>query len=278
MEPSGTIEVESDDGEDDYGKRHNLGSVYSAVVDELDQARSENLNARLNSGHFLEDKHLIYTENISVPGIGRHLMPEYPEKSEELRNAERTELYPFAALSHEMVERIILLKGFENMMKSKESERDWEFTNRFYQEYLNESTLRYTIIRALELDPDVATSYWAREDALLVSIYNRTPPGRIFRKRWTAPYQGMPDFENWLTHFPKSSEVKPLYDIDDSKVGLIQERVKLLYPSDESAIKISNLNIANRKIPSILVQKDNLVFGLRQGVTAWRPSQDLDRT
>ena len=132
MEPSGTIEVDSDDGEDDYGKRHNLGSVYSAVVDELDQAKSENLNTRLNSGHFLEDKHLIYTENISVPGIGRHLMPEYPEKSEELRNAERTELYPFAALSHEMVERIILLKGFENMMKAKESERDWEFTNRFY--------------------------------------------------------------------------------------------------------------------------------------------------
>ena len=54
--------------------------------------------------------------------------------------------------------------------------------------------------------------------------------------------------------------------------------MKLLYPSDESAIKISNLSIANRKTPSILVQKDNLVFGLRQGFTNWRAPQDLDKS
>ena len=272
MEPSGMDGAESEEGEDDYNRRHNLGSVYSAVVDELDQARSENLNARLASGHFLEDKHMIYTEAISVPGVGRHLMPEFPEKSEQLRNAERTELYPFAALSHDMLERIILLKGFENMMKHKEAERDWEFTNRFYEENFNESTLRYNIMSALRLEPDLTTSYWARDDALLLAIYNRTPPGRIYRKRWTAPYLGMPDFENWITHFSKSAgEPRLLYDIDDAKVGLIQERIKLLYPSDESVLRVTNLQIANRKVPSVLVEKDNLVFGLRQGKTAWRP-------
>ena len=80
---------------------------------------------------------------------------------------------------------------------------------------------------------------------------------RILRKRWTAPYLGMPDFENWLNHFQRgtatSSANVNLYDIDDTKVGQIQERIKYLYPSDDSMIRVSNVNIANRKMSSVLV-------------------------
>lgn len=105
------------------------------------------------------------------------------------------------------------------------------------------------------MDPDMVNSYRSRDDSLLLAMYNKTPPGRILRKRWTAPYLGMPDFENWLNHFQKggSSTNVNLFDIDDTKVGQIQERIKYLYPSDDSMIRVSNINIANSKMPSILV-------------------------
>ena len=46
----------SDQGEDVYSKRNELGAMFSAVLDEGDLPRSKNLSSRLISGDFLDDR------------------------------------------------------------------------------------------------------------------------------------------------------------------------------------------------------------------------------
>ena len=48
--------MSEDQGEDTYSKRHELGAMFSAVLDEGDLPRSKNLSSRLISGDFLDDR------------------------------------------------------------------------------------------------------------------------------------------------------------------------------------------------------------------------------
>ena len=60
---------------------------------------------------------------------------------------------------------------------------------------------------ALLKEPDVATLYYARNDSLLVALYNkikdiqRSEDGVHGEREWKAAYRVMPDFENWVKFF-----------------------------------------------------------------------------
>jgi hypothetical protein len=57
-------------------------------------------------------------ENLVLPGINRHMMPPVPTKSKRIRDAERPQVYPFCILPVEDVERGIILKSFQDLMKA----------------------------------------------------------------------------------------------------------------------------------------------------------------
>lgn len=87
-------------------------------------------------------------------------MPEMAEKSEALRKAEKSQVYPFISCSvYEVTsidqgggrlddmsfdpqfERRLTLTRFEEMLREVESERTWDFGNRVYMERHNKNTL-----------------------------------------------------------------------------------------------------------------------------------------
>lgn len=59
-------------------------------------------------------------ENLVLPGINRHLMPPVPTKSQRLRDAEKPQLYPFCTLPIEDVERSLILKAFQELLKANQ--------------------------------------------------------------------------------------------------------------------------------------------------------------
>lgn len=71
-------------------------------------------------------------------------------------------------------------------MKSEEKERDWCFLDRNYVEKLDEVALRQRLADCFVLRPDIKTQYYEREDALLLVVYFKNPPGRLCRRQWTG--------------------------------------------------------------------------------------------
>jgi len=74
--------------------------------------------------------------------------------------------------------------------------------------------------------PDVNTAYYDKEDALLVALNFKNPPGRLLRRQWSYPMKVMPDFSEWRDSV-KTGETtlhEPLYDIESHKVGLLRTR------------------------------------------------------
>lgn len=69
------------------------------------------------------------------------MMPEIPEKSEALRKAEKSQLYPFISCSVQEFERRLVINKFEDIMKDAEPEREWNFGNRVFLERHNKNTL-----------------------------------------------------------------------------------------------------------------------------------------
>ena len=123
-------------------------------------------------------------ENLVLPGIsGRHLMPPVPAKSERLRDLERVGVYPFATLPIDEVERGLIMKSFQELIRSNQlddsatSDRvrhaKYKVFERAYEEHLSPEILRQVLADALLLEPDVASLYYPREDSLLVAMYNR---------------------------------------------------------------------------------------------------------
>jgi hypothetical protein len=67
------------------------------------------------------------------------------------------------------------------MMKSKEPERDFFFLDRNFMERLDATTLRQQLGQALRLKPNICYQYLPSEDALMLALYFKNPPGRLLR-------------------------------------------------------------------------------------------------
>lgn len=155
------------------------------------------------------------------------------------------------------------------MMKAREPEREFFFLDRNFVEKYDAQTLRQLIASSLRYQPDLAYQYYQSEDALLLSIYFKNPPGRLLRRQWTHELRTAPDFQTWRTfikHDPQAVHFDGanLIDIDPAKVGVIRANTKYSYPCDNSLIRSEKHLIGGRRIGASLVVKDNLVFGVRE--------------
>lgn len=70
---------------------------------------------------------------------------------------------------------------------------------------MDASTFRQTLVEAMRLCPDVNTQYFDKEDALLLALNFKNPPGRLLRRQWTYPLKTMPDISTWR-QFVKDEE------------------------------------------------------------------------
>lgn len=76
-------------------------------------------------------------------------------------------------------------------------EREFFFLDRNYMERFDATTLRQVLAQALKYKPDIVTHYDQREDALLLGVYYKNPPGRLLRRQTTYPLKVFPDFHTW---------------------------------------------------------------------------------
>lgn len=154
------------------------------------------------------------------------------------------------------------------MMKAKEPERDFSFLDRNFIEKYDQKTLRQQLAFLFRFQPDLAYTYYPNEDALLLSVYFKNPPGRLLRRQWSHPLKTTPDFNTWSTYIKGKAGVKfdpsDTLDLDTNKVGVIRTNTKYSYPCDNSLIRVDKLLIGGRRLGTSLILKDNLTFGIRE--------------
>lgn len=120
-------------------------------------------------------------------------MPQIPQKSEALRNAERYEIYPFSTLPYLELERGLLITKFEDFM-TEFSGRTIDYTDREYSEKLNEIVLGQTVLKALLFEPDIVTSYYARDDSLLLALSFKVLDTKNASRSWEGQWKVRPNY------------------------------------------------------------------------------------
>ena len=95
-----------------------------------DKILLKSLQAELKTnGKVVEREHQIF-DQIKLPGLDRKLMPERPEKSEQLRKLERCQYYPFIKTDIPEFERQFIIEKFESVFKEHEPRKPFDFGDR----------------------------------------------------------------------------------------------------------------------------------------------------
>ena len=192
------------------------------------------------------------------------------------RGAYYNSLYSFSSLPVPEFKRALVLKDFEEMMKEVQPERNWDFSDRSYEEQLNFNLLLQVLNREMLFDPEVKSKYISDKNTLLLAVFHKTPPGRILRKAWRAPLKIVPSFHHFL-HL-KDKPIKELLDVSSSKAGIAYERVKCMFPGDNSVIKVCEYTtgpkVANSEqfnFPKFnsTIYKEGVLFGIKEGPEFW---------
>ena len=140
--------------------------MFKWIIDEHDELEIHSGGAMLNNNQRVADRERSALYYRSVPGVDRYLMPEVPEKSELIRKAERSKLYPFISVDVYEFERRSQLVRFEDLMRETETEQEWNFGDRIYIERHNKNTLIQTLLNGMLYDPHVLSKYNERNDSL----------------------------------------------------------------------------------------------------------------
>ena len=173
-------------------------SPYQAVYNE-----SDSIGVNDNKFTFLDGQTVGCYEHrtlnrMDLPGINdRNKMPEKASRTRPERESDTQailKLYP--NVTHQG-KRLIVLKAFEQLLKEENPEREYDFLRRNYTEDMDQATFRQTLVEAMRLCPDVNTHYFDKEDALLVALNFKNPPGRLLRRQWTYPVKTLPDLATW---------------------------------------------------------------------------------
>lgn len=88
-------------------------------------------------------------------------------------------------------------------------------------------------------DPTLLLKYNEKDDNLFVLLYFKNPPGRIFRKKWSAEWRVLPNLENWINYFKNNDQNMKnefYYNIDYENIGNLHERIKYMFPTDNSVM------------------------------------------
>ena len=208
---------------------------------------------------------------LNIPELTRTPLP-IPKN---IRSSQTTSLQHFSKFSSTYFERCSNILEFENLLKKIHPERTWDLGDRQYEECFSKVDFSQVFLQMKMYDPEILTEYIERTDSLLVAVLFRTPPGRIIRKAWKSPWKVFPSFSQYLNIFEKS-EFEQFYNIDPSLVGCIKERTKIMYPADNSVIKMIEYQIAGKNseftenpfFPRFrpIVYKDDWYFGIRTSV------------
>jgi hypothetical protein len=121
----------------------------------------------------------------------------------------------------------------------------------------------------MRLCPDVNTCYYDKEDALLLALNFKNPPGRLLRRQWSYPLRTFPDYSVWRNYVKAEDIELPenFFDIDMNKTGLIRTNQKFCFPCDNSVIRVDKNHVGSRRFGASVVVKDNMVFGVKEDQT-----------
>jgi len=176
-----------------------------------------------------------------MPGIFRP--PTLFPMEENLRKAIRAKVYPFLPqdVSIPMYEKYNLIHKFEECMKDQIPERDFDFSNRVYQENLTQDIITQRIAKLLLLSPEVKTYYNENTDNMLLMLYYNIPKERVFRKYNKYRYLNKPDFDNWIKYFKPVFQLKKSKDKqEEEKKGRIPKSTRRFSPTQSKLFSISS--------------------------------------
>ena len=187
------------------------------IINENDTMMKNSLESK-NEHNYLFNFEKSLNKSRAMPGIFRP--PTLYPMEENLRKAIRAKVYPFLPkeVSIPMYEKYNLIHKFEECMKEQIPERDFDFSNRIYQENLTQDIITQRIAKLLLLSPEVKTFYNENTDNMLLMLYYNIPKERVFRKYNKYRYLNKPDFDNWIKYF------KPVFELKKSKDKLDEEK------------------------------------------------------
>ena len=206
-------------------------------------------------------------------------MPAKPPVHQAKRESDLSAILSFSSLPPSETKRALVLRSCEQMMKAREPEREFSFLDRNFVEKYDQKTLRQQLAFMLRFQPDLAYTYYPNEDALLLALYFKNPPGRLLRRQWSQPMRVTPDFGTWKRYLkdggiPFSGD--HLLDLDPTRVGVIRTNSKYSYPCDNSLIRVDKLLIGGRRLGTSLILKDNLSFGIRERGDTFREKSSVE--
>ena len=187
------------------------------IINENDEMMKNSLESK-NEHNYLFNFEKSLNKSRAIPGIFRP--PSLFPMEEHLRKAIRAKVYPFLPqeISIPMYEKYNLIHKFEECMKEQIPERDFDFSNRIYQENLTQDIITQRIAKLLLLSPEVKTYYNENTDNMLLMLYFNIPKERVFRKYNKYRYLNKPDFDNWIKYF------KPVFELKKAKDKLDEEK------------------------------------------------------
>lgn len=148
----------------------------------------------------------------------------------------------------------------------KDKSKDWNFGDRVYVERHNKNTIISTLYKAMLFEPSIITKYNEKDDNLYVIMYYKNPPGQILRKKFTADWRVLPNLENWINFFKNNEnnlKNQLYYDIDYEQIGNLHERIKYMFPNDNSVMIGQKYQIGNQLFYRYKVLKEGMVFGIK---------------
>ena len=189
------------------------------IINENDEMMKNSLESK-NEQNYLFNFEKSLNKSRAIPGIYRP--PTLTPMEENLRKAVRAKVYPFLPqdVSIPIYEKYNLIHKFEECMKSEIPERQFDFSNRIYQENLSHDILTQRISKLLLYSPEIKTFYNENTDNILLMLYYNIPKERVFRKYNKYRYLSKPDFDNWVKFF------KPVFELKKAKDKQLEEEKK----------------------------------------------------
>lgn len=254
-----------------------MSNPYHYIINEGDIIALKSQEDQLASQEPLAVREHLTFDRLKLPGFDRNEMPSYPEKSEPIRKAEKSQVHPFLSFEISDFERFQSMELFEKLLQEN-GNREFDFGDRVYEERFNANILRQKLYQALLFDPETYTQYNDKEDSLLLGVYYKNPPGRVIRKKWTNPWKVLPNIENWILYFKENENNNAnslFYNLDYRLVENLHEVIKFMYPNDLSVIMCSQFKVGEHGHNFYRILKENFVFGIRKSVKADNPNSEL---
>ena len=158
-------------------------SPYQSLHNENDNIGIKDANFTFMNGNPIGSYETTTLRKMDLPGINdRFKMPAKPTRVLAERESDTMAILKFCPLNTHLSRRLVVLKAFETLLQENNPEREYEFKSRNFTEEMDAATFRQVLTKAMKLNPDVNTAYFDKEDALLLALNYKNPPGRLLRR------------------------------------------------------------------------------------------------